>query len=382
MVKGVSVDDPLKENVTMSNLIRGKQYTVPKKKIYTACPHIVADNHFSGENVMQYIGTKGFGITTTCRRDRYPPGLKEFLNHLKVPSHDKKTRVARFEQPILAVKHVNEMAPNKSYTRTVVSFQSTGATTLTGVNNLSSLRLYVQPKFRGRANNKFAWATEQNEAREIYLNHYHGVDSADHMIKNTGNRFISWKYWHSPYLHAMSLGIVACFDMYIECCDGDLDPSWKVEPKNRMSYAAFLMRLSEQILQYDPRNDEYAGDNRLRMATQQPKKRRRSSRDFTETEEESFPDTGVTITNLRAARQTRRFVQLLINYKSILLRSKRKQIQEYVRSVVTISATIGAACVIGKCVWSQKGNGQVQDVPFCITMRTSLDYHVETILKY
>ncbi len=45
----MAVDDPLKEKVTMSNLIRGKQYTVPKKKIYTACPHIIADNHFSGD---------------------------------------------------------------------------------------------------------------------------------------------------------------------------------------------------------------------------------------------------------------------------------------------------------------------------------------------
>ncbi len=197
-------------------------------------------------------------------------------------------------------------APDKNYTRTLVSFQSTGATTITGVNNLLSLRLYVQPKFRGRAGNKFAWATEQNEAREIYLNHYHGIDSADHMIKNLGNRFISWKYWHSPYLHAMSLGIIACYDMYKECCDGGLDPSWKVEIKNRMSFAEFLMRLSEQLLTYDPRNNEYAGDNRLRAATQQPKKRRRSSKDLSESAE-SFPDTGLTMTNLKTARLTRRF---------------------------------------------------------------------------
>jgi hypothetical protein len=62
-VKGVEVDS---DKVVMHNLIRGKEYTVPRKKIYTACPHIIADNHFSGENVMEYIGKKGFGITTTC----------------------------------------------------------------------------------------------------------------------------------------------------------------------------------------------------------------------------------------------------------------------------------------------------------------------------
>ncbi len=32
-----------------------------------------------------------------------------------------------------------------------------------------------------------------------------------------------------------------------------------------VSYAEFLMQLSQQILTYDPRNNEYAGDNRLRV---------------------------------------------------------------------------------------------------------------------
>ena len=111
---------------------------------------------------------------------------------------DKRTRVAWFEQPILAVKRVDsdEEGKKKVYTWTMVSFQSTGTTNIAGVNNLISLTLYVQPKFRGRKSNKLAWATEQNEAREIYLNHYHGVevDSMDHMIKTAGNTYITWKY--------------------------------------------------------------------------------------------------------------------------------------------------------------------------------------------
>jgi hypothetical protein len=109
-----------------------------------------------------------------------------------------------------------------------------------------------------------AWATEQNEAREIYLNHYHGVDSMDHMIKTTGNCFISWKYWHSPYLHAMSMGIVAAYDMYQECYDGGLDATWKVDQKDRMMFLQFRLKLSEQMLLYDPQNDLYAGDDRFR----------------------------------------------------------------------------------------------------------------------
>jgi hypothetical protein len=78
------------------------------------------------------------------------------------------------------------------------------------VNNLLSLAVYIQPKYRGAKKSKFAWATEQNKGREIYLSHYHGVDSMDHMINTICNGFVSWKYWHSPYLHAMSMGIIAC----------------------------------------------------------------------------------------------------------------------------------------------------------------------------
>jgi hypothetical protein len=134
--------------VTMKNLIDGKVYTVPIKKLYSKRPHITADNHFSGENVMAFIGENGFGMTCTCRRDRFPPELKRYLNHEKVPSTDKRTRVARFEQPIFAVQRKQAKDDMKPYTRTMVSFQSTGATNIAGVNNLLSLTLFVQPKFR------------------------------------------------------------------------------------------------------------------------------------------------------------------------------------------------------------------------------------------
>jgi hypothetical protein len=143
-------DDVINE-VSIKNLIDGKEYMVPVNKIYAKHPHITAENHFSGENVMNFIGENGFGITCTCRRDQYPPGIKSYLNHDKVASTDKRTRVARFEQPILAVKRVDadKEGEKKAYTRTMVSFQSTGTTNIAGVNNLISLTLYVQPKFRG-----------------------------------------------------------------------------------------------------------------------------------------------------------------------------------------------------------------------------------------
>jgi hypothetical protein len=85
-----------KAGISIKNLLDGKEYTVPKKKIYANHLHITADNHFSGENVMNYIGKNGFGITTTCRRDCFPKGLKDYFHHKKVPSHDMRTRVAWF----------------------------------------------------------------------------------------------------------------------------------------------------------------------------------------------------------------------------------------------------------------------------------------------
>jgi hypothetical protein len=124
---------------------------------------------------MNYIGKNGFGITTTCHRDSFPKGLKDYFHHKKVPSHDMRTRVALFDQPIFAVKRVEKDNDKKAYTQTFVSFQSTGATNISGVNDLLSLTLYVQPEYRGTKKNKFAWATEQNEGKEIYLSHYHGV---------------------------------------------------------------------------------------------------------------------------------------------------------------------------------------------------------------
>jgi hypothetical protein len=73
------------------------------------------------------------------------------------------------------------------------------------------------------------------------------------MIKNTANKYITRKYWHVPYLYVQSMSIVAAYDMYKECCDGLLDATWKVDEKDRMSYSEFRMKLSNQMLEYDPK---------------------------------------------------------------------------------------------------------------------------------
>lgn len=133
------------------------------------------------------------------------------------------------------------------------------------MNNLLSVRLYSSIKRRGKGDDKRVWGIEQNEARDLYLSTYWGVDNTDHMIKNTGLRYITWKYWHAPYNHAKAMGIIAAYDMYNECCDGLLDPSWKVEEKDRMTFTIFRQRLGQQMLEYDPRKRSYPGDDQLRV---------------------------------------------------------------------------------------------------------------------
>ena len=285
------------------------------KPIYFQKPHITFDNYFSGDKVMDYIGRKGFGVTCTVRRDRYPAGLKPYLHHDVVKATDMKTKVMRFGNPIVAIKEVPAIEENKdegiekaeAYTKTLVSFQSTGATNIGGVNNLSSCELYVRKKDRGRKDNKYVWAIEQNDARELYLGHYFGIDSADHMIKNAQIKFTSWRYWHAPYLHALAMGVLAAYDMYNECCDGELEPSWKIETQNRMSFVVFRQQLSQQMLEYNPANLKYSGDEMSRSNTQINKKRKESRNDDKHRKMVKYNEGGMTVTNYQTAMTMKRF---------------------------------------------------------------------------
>jgi hypothetical protein len=47
----------------------------------------------------------------------------------------------------------------------------------------------VTKKERRRGTEKRVRGIEQHEAPETYLNHYYGMDVADHMIKITANKY-------------------------------------------------------------------------------------------------------------------------------------------------------------------------------------------------
>ena len=277
----------------------GRLEIFPTKKIYPSHPHLTADNHFSGEPVLNFAGEKGFGLTLTQRRDRFPKGLKPYCHHEKVEGHkDARAKSMRFGNPIVAISKVPATESTKAYTKTLVSFQSTGPTNICGVNNLRTCRLSAETRTRGIGLNKRSWGIEMNEARATYLNHYYAVDNVDHMIKNAHVKFISWKYWHSAMLHFWAMGVVSSYDMYRMACDGLLDPEWAVPESERMTFRDYRMILSGQMLEYHPKNGLLPGDEHFRFNTKQ-KKIRRTKR---KREELEYTGDGVTEENYKLAK--------------------------------------------------------------------------------
>ena len=243
--------------------------------IFHERPHMTWDNFFSGDSIMHWLGQKGFAATMTCRRDRLPKDVpKKYFHHEKGPS-DLKSKVARFEQPITAVQHFPAFPDEgkKAFTRTHVSFQSTGATNISTVNALNSSQLYAVVKQRGIGDEKRQWGIEMNEARLLYLKTYGRIDTIDSLINHSHMNYRSQKYWHSAMIEALALAVVTAYDMYLEAASGSLCPEWKLEEP--MSFHTFRDRLSSQALQYKARNKHYPGDEKTRAFSQLATKQNR-----------------------------------------------------------------------------------------------------------
>jgi hypothetical protein len=143
----------------------------------------------------------------TCRHDWLPKEVpKMYIIFLKATPVNTRSKVARFEQPIVAVKNViqprkkasndddnvkgtgastnkdNEPVADKKkdYVICHVSFQSIGGTNITSVNALYLVELHVRKQNKGRVNQKRTWGIEMNEARETYLKMYSAVDKIRH----------------------------------------------------------------------------------------------------------------------------------------------------------------------------------------------------------
>ena len=131
---------------------------------------------------------------------------------------------------------------------------------------------YLRERERGFGANKQTWGIEMNRAIELYLGTYSRIDSIDNLIKNCRLMYQSWKYWHSPMLHAIALAIVIAYDMYLEVAEGKLNSDWKVTYP--VDFWTFYDFLSLQILQYNPKDCIYPGDDSMRVCTKQNKSQR------------------------------------------------------------------------------------------------------------
>ena len=288
------------------------------KKIYKYKPHITMDNYFSGEKISEWIGKNGFGATMTCRRDRLPPGVPGKYWHKQKTDTSKKTKVARFFQPVVAVKEVSATEEHEGYRRVHVSFQSTSSCNISTVNALSKCELSVTKKERGVGANKRTWGIEMNSARELYLSTYSRIDSIDHLIKNCRLKYRSWKYWHSPMLHATALAIVIAYDMYLEVAEGKLNSDWKVTFP--VDFWTFRDVLSLQMLQYNPKDRTYPGDDSMRVCTKQNKSQRKGKKKSRQELEDDDTDISETASKKGRGRP------------SVASKQKQKEAQEFKRA--------------------------------------------------
>ena len=119
---------------------------------------------------------------------------------MKAVDVNERSRMARFEQPIIAVKEVTHpQGSGKSpYAIAHISFQSIGSTNIQCVNALSEVMLYVCQQNRGRGDTERVWGIEMNKGCELYLKLYGTVDTVDQMLKDWGLDYVCWKWWYAP----------------------------------------------------------------------------------------------------------------------------------------------------------------------------------------
>ena len=112
-----------------------------------------------------------------------------------------------------------------------------------------------------------------NNGRRLYLTTYNGVDVLDHLIKNANLFYRTWKYWHAPVNHALSIAIAVAYGFYLEAAEGNLDEEWKVEP---VTFWEFRRTLAIQGLTYQPNKQQFPGDQNLREVTKMSRSARKS----------------------------------------------------------------------------------------------------------
>ena len=142
-------------------------------------PHIACNNFFSGDDMIQFAATEGFGLTMTCRHDRLPKTIPKKRLCKKKTQVCKRSPAARWMHPIFCLRQHQNGALIQ-----LTTFQSTSSCNLMHANAMNSNSLHASAKERGKGNHKRQWAMEMNESRRLYLDSYGRIDSIDHLINN------------------------------------------------------------------------------------------------------------------------------------------------------------------------------------------------------
>ena len=177
---------------------------------------------------------------------RYP---KQYFCNKKADSL-LRTKVCRFSEPIVVaiVKHdVLHL-----YQRAHISFQSTSPCNISTFNALNSCKFSLHAEERGQNKRTRSWVIEMNNIRALYLTLYGIADCVGQFMKFLYMQYCSWKYWHTKTM----VGVVS-YDMYVECCKGNLDTNWK--SKKLLAFWQSRDRQGQQLLSYNPRFRHYPG---------------------------------------------------------------------------------------------------------------------------
>ena len=223
------------------------------------------DNFFSGDVVLNYQGGQGWKATMTCRCDHLPNKVdKKYFNYIKVVPVNDQSKVARFEQPIIAVKHVIQANGKSNFWEERLYLNSC----LISIDRWDNHLFGECSFFSGRGNQKRSRGTERNEARETYLKTYSAEDKIDQMLLGWDVSYCSWKWWHTPTRHAQAIAMSMAYSIYVQCSEGDVDPNWKVM---LISATKFRQRLLSQMVNYKASDLMYPGDDKMCGATHKNK---------------------------------------------------------------------------------------------------------------
>jgi hypothetical protein len=185
------------------------------KKIFSEKPHSTWDDYFSGDHIMNWLGNNGLAAAMTCCQDRFPATIPGEYFPKKKTETTARSKAARFLNKGSAVMRKKNADNQTNYVRLHCAFQSISTCNISTVNALNHGNLEGRTKGRGRGNSKRYWGIEMNDTRNLYLGTYSRIHSIDHLVKNANLFYQSWKFRHSPMLHAKSLAVVVAWDMYL-----------------------------------------------------------------------------------------------------------------------------------------------------------------------